>query len=158
MVTPWKKSNDKSRHHIKKQRHHFAKKGLYSQRYGFSSSHVWMWELDHKEGWALRNWLFWTVVLEKILESPLDYRETKPKEINSEYSLERLMLRLKLLYFGHLMWRANSLEKTLMMGKAEGKWEWGDRGWNWWMASLTQWTWVWANSRRWCRTGKPNVL
>ena len=72
-----KKSYDKPRQHIKKQRHHFAEKGLYNQSYGFSSSHVWIWELDHKEGWALQNWCFWTVVLEKTLESPLDSMEIK---------------------------------------------------------------------------------
>ena len=72
---PWKKSYDKPRRHIKKQRHDFANKGLYSQSYGFSSSHVWMWELDYKESWALKNWCFWTVVLEKTLESPLDIKE-----------------------------------------------------------------------------------
>ena len=78
MVTPWKKSYDQPRQHIKKQRHCFANKGLSIQRYGFSSSHVWMWELDHKESWALRNWCFWTVVLEKTLESPLDCKEIRP--------------------------------------------------------------------------------
>ena len=67
-----------SRQHIKKQRHYFANKGSSSQNYGFSSSHVWMWELDHKEGWGLKNWCFWTVVLEKILESALDSKEIKP--------------------------------------------------------------------------------
>ena len=72
-----KKCYDKPRQHIKKQRHHFAEKGLYNQSYGFSSSHVWIWELDHKEGWALQNWCFWTVVLEKTLESPLDSMEIK---------------------------------------------------------------------------------
>ena len=72
-----KKSYDKPRQHIKKQRHHFAERGLYNQSYGFSSSHVWIWELDHKEGWALQNWCFWTVVLEKTLESPLDSMEIK---------------------------------------------------------------------------------
>ena len=66
------------RQHIKKQRHHFADKGLYSQSYGFSSSHVWMWELDHKESWMLKNWCFWTVVLEKTLESALDCKEIQP--------------------------------------------------------------------------------
>ena len=75
---PWKKSYDKPRQCIKKQRHQFANKGLYSQSYGFSSSHVWMWELDHKEGWALKNWCFCTVVLKKTLESPLDNRKIKP--------------------------------------------------------------------------------
>ena len=71
-------SYDKSRQHIKKQRHHFADKGSYTQSYDFSSSHVWMWELDHKEDWALKNWCFCTVVLEKTPESPLDSKEIKP--------------------------------------------------------------------------------
>ena len=72
MLGTWKKSYDKPRQHIKKQRHYFTKKGPSSQGYGFSSSHVWMWELDYKESWLLRNWCFWTVMLEKTLESPLD--------------------------------------------------------------------------------------
>ena len=75
---PWKKSHNQSRQHIKKQRHHFVNKGPSSQSYDFSSSNVWMWELDHKEGWAPKNWCFWTVVLEKTLESPLDCKEIKP--------------------------------------------------------------------------------
>ena len=74
---PWKKSYDKPRQHIKKQRHHFADKGPYSQRCGSSSSQAQMWELDHKEGWVPKNWCFWTVVLEKTLESPLDSKEIK---------------------------------------------------------------------------------
>ena len=78
MLAPWKKSYDKSTQHIKKQRHYFANKGPSSQSYVFSSSHVWMWELDHKESWAPKNWCFWTVVLEKTLESPLDCKEIKP--------------------------------------------------------------------------------
>ena len=73
---PWKKSYDQPRQHIKKQRHHFANKGPSSQSYGFSSSHV--WELDYKESWGLKNWFFWTVVLEKTLESPLDFKEIQP--------------------------------------------------------------------------------
>ena len=82
MFTAWKISYDKPRQHIKKQRHHFADKGLYSQSYGFARSHVWMWELDHKEGWAPKNWCFWTVALEKTLENPLDYKEIK--SVNSK--------------------------------------------------------------------------
>ena len=76
--TPWKESYDQSRQHIKKQRHYFANKGLSGQGYSFSSGHVWMWELDCKESWALKNWCFWTVVLEKTLESPLDCKEIQP--------------------------------------------------------------------------------
>ena len=73
-----KKSYDKPRQHIQKQRHYFANKGPSSQSYGFSSGHVWIWELDYKESWALKNWCFWSVVLEKTLESPLDCKEIKP--------------------------------------------------------------------------------
>ena len=92
--------------------------------YGFSRSHIQMWELYHKEGWAPKNWCFWIVVLEKTPESPLDCKEIKPvnyKGNQSEYSLEGMMLKLKLQYFGHLMWRTDSLEKTLMLGKIEGR-------------------------------------
>ena len=81
----WKKGYDKPREYIKKQRHHFANQALYSQNYGFSSSHVWMWELDHKEAWASQNWCFWTVVLEKTLGSPLHCMEIKP--VNPEGNL-----------------------------------------------------------------------
>ena len=88
--------------HIEKQIHYFANKDSYSHSYGFSTSHVWMWALNYKESWALKNWYFWTVVLGKTLESPLDSKEIKPanqtilKEISPEYSLEGLMLKLKL--------------------------------------------------------------
>jgi len=78
MVASWKKSYDQPRQHIKKQRHYFANKGLNRQSYGFSCGHVWMWELDYKESWAPKNWCFWTVVLEKTLESPLDCKEIQP--------------------------------------------------------------------------------
>ena len=80
------------------------------------------------------------------------------KEISPEYSLEGLMLKLKLQYFGHLMRRTDSFEKTLMLGKIEGGRRKGDRGWDGWMATPTQWTWVWINSRSWWWTGKPGVL
>ena len=78
MHAPWMKSYDQPRQRIKKQRHYFTNKGLSSQSYGFSSSHVQMWELDSKKSWALKNWCFWTVVLEKTLESPLDSKEIQP--------------------------------------------------------------------------------
>ena len=78
MLTLWKESYDQPRRHIKKQRHYFVNKGLSSQGCGFSSGHVWMWELDYKESWELKNWCFWTVVLEKTLESPLDFKEMQP--------------------------------------------------------------------------------
>ena len=86
MLTPWKESYDQYRQHIKKQRHYFANKGLSSQSYGFSSSHIWMWELDYKESWAPKNWCFWTVVLEKTLESPLNCKESQPVHAKGEQS------------------------------------------------------------------------
>ena len=95
-----------------------------SQSYGFSNSHVWMWEQDYKESWAPKNRCFWTVVLEKTLERPLAaWRSNQSilKEISPEYSLKGLMLKLKLQYFGHLMRRTDSFEKTLMLGKIEGR-------------------------------------
>ena len=78
MFAPWEKSYDQPKQHIKKQRHYFANKGPSSQGYGFSSGHVWMWKLDYKESWVLKNWCFWIVVLEKTLESPLDCKEIQP--------------------------------------------------------------------------------
>ena len=136
------------REHIKKQRDHFANKGPSSRSYDFSSSHVQMWEWDHKEGWVAKNWCFQIVVLEKTLESPLDSKEIKPvnpKGNQPEYSLEGLMLKLQ--SFGHLMQRADSLEKTQNWERLRAE-EGGDRGWEGWVASLTQRTWVWANSGR----------
>ena len=118
----WKKSYDKPRQHIKKQRHLFGDKGPSRKSCGFSNSLVWMWESDHKKGWVLKNWCFQAVVLEKTLENPLDSMEIKPvnsKEINPKYLLEGLMLKLQ--YFGHLIWRANSLEKALMLGRIESR-------------------------------------
>ena len=104
-LAPWKKSYDQPGQHIKKQRRYFADKGPSNQSYGFSSSHVWMWELDYKESWAPKNWCFWAVVLKRLLRIPWTKRRSNQlilKEINPEYSLEGLMLKLKLQYFGHL--------------------------------------------------------
>ena len=129
MLTPWKESYDQPRRHIKKQRHHFVNKVPSSQGYDFSRSHVWMWELDYKESWAPKNWCFWTVVLEKILESPLDCKEIQtvhPKGDQSWVFIGRTDIELKLQYFGHLMWRVDSFEKTLLLGKIEGR---RRRGW-----------------------------
>ena len=129
MLTPWKKRYDQPRQHIEKQRHYFANEGPSSQGYGFSSGHVWMWELDCEESWAPKNWCFWTVVLEKTLESPWTARRSNQsilKDISPGISLEGMMLKLKLQYFGHLMWRVDSLEKALMMGGIVGR---RRRGW-----------------------------
>ena len=158
MLTPWEESYDQPRQHIEKKRHYFANKGLSSQGYGFSSGHLWMWELDYKESWALKSLCFWTVLLEKTLESPLDSREIKPailKEINPEYTLERLMLKLKFQYFGHLRRRTNSLGKTLILGTIEGRRKRGQQRMGW---LSTQWTWLWANSGTQWKTGKPGML
>ena len=115
MLAPWKKSYDQTRQPIKKQRHYFAKKGPSSQWYGFSSSHVWMWELGYKENWVLNNWCFWTVVLEKTLESPLDCKEIQPVHPKGNQSwilIGRTDAEAETPLFGHLMWRTDSLEKT----------------------------------------------
>ena len=153
----WYKNKVKWRGSIKKQRHYFADNGLSSQSYVFCSNHVWMWELDYKESWAPKNWCFWTVVLKKTLESPLDCKEMQ-KEISPEYSLEGLLLKLKLQYFGHLMRRTGSFEKTMMLGKIEGSRRRGRQRIRWLMASLTWWTWVWASSGSWWWTGRSGVL
>ena len=110
-----------------------------------------MWELDHKDGWVPQNWCFQTVVLKKTLERPLDCKEIKPVNPKGNQPwifIGRMMLKLKLQYFGHLMQRADSLEKTLILGKIEGRGEGNNRGWDGWMASPTQWTWIWAHSGR----------
>ena len=161
MLTPWEESYDQPRQHVKKQRHYYAKKGPSSQGYGFSSGHVWMWELDYKESWAPKNWCFWTVVLEKTLRVPWTARRSNQsilKEISLGCSLKGLMLKLKLQYFGHLMQRADSFEKTLMLGKIEGQRRRGNIGWDGWMASSTHWTWIWVDSGSWWWTGRPGVL
>ena len=126
----------------------------------FSSSHVWMWELDYKENWVPKNWCFWTVVLNKTLESPLDSKEIKPvhpKGNHPEYSLEGLMLKLKLQYFHHLKQRTVSLENPLKLGKIEGRRRRGQRM-RWLDGSLTWWMWVWVNSGSWWWTRRPGVL
>ena len=122
----------------------------YSQSYGFSSSDVWMWELDHKEGWSLKNWYFQIMLLEKTLESPLTARRSNQsilKEINPEYSLEGVMLKLKFQYFAH--WRTDSLQKTLMLGKIECR----RRGWQRMSMNVNL-----SKLQELWRTGKPGVL
>ena len=120
-----------------------------------------MRELDCEESWAPKNWSFWTVVLEKTFDSLLTARRPNQsilKEISHVCYLEGMMLKLKLQYFGHLMWRVDLLEKTLMLGGFGGRGKGDDRWWDGWMASLTWWTWVWVNSGRWWWTGRPGVL
>ena len=161
MLAPWKKIYDQPRQGIKKQRHFFANKGSSSQSYDFSSSHVWIWELDYKESWVLKNWCFCTVVLEKTLKSPLTARGSNKsilKDINPEYSLGRLLLKLKLQYFDHLVGAANSLEKTLILGKIKDKRRRGQQRMRWLIASSIQWTWIWANTGKQWRTEELGML
>ena len=119
---PWKESCDQPREHIQKQRHYFANKGPDSQSYGFSSSHEWMWTIkkaEHQRIGAFELWC-WRRLL-RVLWTARRSNWSILKEISPEYSLEGLMLKLKLQYFGKLMQRADFLEKTLMLGKIEGR-------------------------------------
>ena len=159
MLTLLKKNYGLPRQHIKSR--DIAKKDTSSQSYGFSISHVWMWKLDYKEieYWIIDAFELWC--WRRLLRVPWTTKRSNPSilmEISPEYSLEGLMLKLKLQYFGHLMWRTDSLEKTLMLGKIEGRRRSDDRGLDGWMASSTQWRWVWAGSRSWWWTGKPGEL
>ena len=146
----------------RQQRHYFVNKGPSSQGYGSSSSHVWMWELDYKEMGALKNWCFWTVVLEKTLERLLDCKESQSVHPKADQSW---------VFIGRTDFEAetpNTLAtwcKELTHLKRPWYWErlkaggeGDDRGWDGWMASLTQWTWVWVNSGSWWYTGRPGVL
>ena len=126
MLAPWEKSYDQPRQHNKKQRHYFANKGPSSQSYGFSSSHVWMWALDYKaEHQSIEAFKLWC--WRRLLRVPWTARRSNlsmVKEISPEYSLEGLLLRLKLQYFGHLMRRTDSLEKTLIEGRRRRVQQW----------------------------------
>ena len=134
---------------ILKSRHHFDNKGPYSQSCAFSSSHVWMWELDHKEGWALKNWCFLTEMLEKTLECTLDCKEIQP--VNPKGNQLWIFIgrtdaeaEAPILWpEGLTHWKRPWCWERLKVGEED------DRGWDSWMASLTQWTWVWVNSGGW---------
>ena len=159
MLAPCSNSYDQPRQHIKKQKHYFANKGPSSQSYDFSSTHVCMyvcesWTTKKAEG-CFNLWCW-----RRLLRAPWTARRSNQsilKEISPEYSLEGVMLKLKLQYFGHLMRRTNSFEKALILGKIEGR----RRGWRQrvrWMASLTRGTWAWEISGSWWWTGKPGTL
>ena len=141
---------------------------VHSQSYGFARSHVQMWELDYKESWAPKNWCFWTVVLEKTLESPLDCKEIKPVHPKGN-QFWIFIGRTDAEAEAPILWPPDAknwlitkepgagtdlLQKSLMLGKFEGD----DRGWDGWMESPTQWTWVWASSRRWWWTRRSGML
>ena len=151
MLAPWKKSYDKPRQCIKKWRHHFANKGLYNQSYDFSSSHVWMWKLDHKEGWAPKNWCSWTVALEKTLESPLDCKEIQSVNPKGNHSW---------IFFGRTdaeaeipkLWSPDSKNWLIWKDPDAGKdLRCEEKG-------MTEDEMVWASSESWWCTGKPGVL
>ena len=116
-----------------------------------------MWELDYKESWGPKNWCFWTLLLEKTLESLLGCKEIQPVHAKGNQSWI-FIGRTDAEYFGHLMWRIDSFEKTLMLEKIEGGGEVDDRGWDGRMTSLTQWTWLWVSSRSWWWIGRPGVV
>ena len=141
---------------------YFANKGPSSQSCGFSSGHVWIWDLDYKESWVPKNWCFWTVVLEKTLESPLDYKEIQPVHPKGNQSW---------IFIGStdaeaetpILWSPGV--KTWLIGKRPWCWErlkiggeGNNRWWDGWMASPTQWTWVWVNSGSWQWNGRPGLL
>ena len=162
MLTPWKESFDQPRQHIKKQRHYFANKGQSSQGYGFSSSHVWMWELDYKESWAQKNWCFWTVVLEKTLWESLSTARRSNQSILKEISpgvfiggtdVEAETLNLSTWCEELIHLKRPSCWERLKAGKKEA-----DRGWDGWMTSPTQWTWICVDSVSWWWIGRRGVL
>ena len=131
--TSWKKSCDQPRQHIKKQRHYFAYKDPSSKSYGFSSSHVWMWELDYKESWALKNWCFWTVVLEKTLDSPLDrkIKQVDPKGNQSWIFIGRTDAAAETPILWPPDMRTDSLEMIQMLGKIESRMIRGQQSMRW---------------------------
>ena len=140
---------DQPRQHTKKQRHYFANKGTSSQGYGFSSSHVWMWEFDYKESWVPKNWCFWTVVL-KTLESPLGCKEIQPVHPKGDQSwvfIGRTDAKAETPVLWPLMQRTDYLENPWCWERLGAGGEGDNRGWDGWMASLTQWRWYWVNSR-----------
>ena len=146
---------------LKKQRHHFALKGPSSQSYVFSSSHVWMWELDYKESWVLKNWCFWIVVLEKTLESPLDCKEIQPVNSKGDQSwifIGRTDGEAETVTFATWGKELTHWKRPWYLERLKVGGEGADREWDGCMASTTQWTWVWVNSGSWWSTGRPGVL
>ena len=160
MLVPWKQSYDKPRQLIKKQNHHSTDKGPHSQSYGFSSR-VWIWELDHKQGRAPKNWCFRTVVLEKTLESPLGSKEIKPVSSKGNKSwmfIGWTVAEAEAPVFDHLMWRTDSLERTLMLGKIEGRRRKGWQRMRWLDGITDSMDMTWVSSGSWWWGGRPGLL
>ena len=152
MLAPWKKRYDQPRQHIKKQRHYFASKGLASQGYGFSSSHVWMWEscMDYKESWVPKNWCFWTVMLEKTFENPLDYKEIKqvyPKGNQAWIFIGRTDAEAGTCILDTWCEELTHWKRPWCWERLKVEEKGDDRGWDGWIASPAQWTRVWVSSR-----------
>ena len=160
MLAPWKKNYHWARQHIKKNRHYFAKM-FHLVKIMFFPVVMYRcesWIIKKAEHQRIHPFeLCWGRLL-RVSWTTRRSNQSILKEISPEYSLEGLMLNLKPQYFGHLMWGTDSLEKTLMLGKTEGRRRGDNRGWDGWMASLTPWTWVWASSGSWWWTGKPGML
>ena len=148
-LIPWKESYDQPRRHIKKKRHYSANKGWSSQGYGFSSGHVWMWDLDFEESWAPKNWCFWTVVLEKTLENPWtarSFNQSILKETSPGCSVEGMRLKLKLQYLASSCEELTHWKRPWCWEGLGAGGEGDDRGWDGWILPPTRWTWVWVNS------------
>ena len=161
MLVPWKQSYAQPRENIEKQKHYFPNKGPYNQSYGSSSSRPWMWELDYKESWVLKNWCFWTVVLEKTPERPLDCKEIQPVHPQGNQSW---------IFIGRtdteaetpILWPSDA-KNWLIWKDPEARKDWRKEekgttenemvGWYHWL-----WTWAWVNSSNWRWTGKPGML
>ena len=157
----WKESYDQPRQHTKNRRHYFVNKDPSSQGYGFSSSHVWMWELEYKESWEPKNWCFWTVVLEKTLESPLNCKEIQPVHPKGDQSWV-FTGRTDVEAETPILWPPDAkswlIWKDPDAGKDWGQEEKGTTEDEMLEASPTQWTWVWVNSGSWWWTGRPGML
>ena len=147
---------DQPRQHTRRQRYYFANKGPSSQGYGFSISHVWMWVLDYKESWVPKNWCFWTVVLEKTLESPLDCKEIQPAHPKGDQSW---------VFIGRtdteaetpILWPPDVKNWLILKDPDGGKdWRWEKKGTT--NDEMVGWPWVWVNSRSWWWTGRPGML
>ena len=161
MLTPWKESYDQPREHIKKQRYYFANEGPSSQSYGFSSGHVWMWELDYKESWVPKNLCFWLWCWRRLLRVPWTARRSNQSILKETTQ----GVHWKDWSWG---WSSNTLatwcevpthwKRPWCWERLKAGGEGANRGWDGWMASSPRWTWVWVDSGIWWWTGRPDML